>query len=469
MERVIGRGVAFLLRKTTRSRVQVGSLTFFVRRTDGESKSRPLPGFTVRQLLASDREAILFGSESGWDKLQQRFQAGDLCFGALDAQGRAVHTRWVTLKGAHVPELEMDFIPSPEAAYFYDGYTRPDARRHGVDGAVRAAIFDALRGLGRTCVYSYVRNDNPDGLRAAGRAQAVAAKVRYARLFTPKPVVFGATSIGGGSLVRTDAAKGGDVERRAQAWREWFEGWLKEPIEKRSIGFHQLPEEAFMAMAGHIGATLELDPTRDLVLDVGCDSALVTRHVAKRCARLVGVDFIQGMLIDAQRSRKAEAPVASLPRFAAADGRALPFPAGVFAKAYCTGVIHTLPTIEDGVAMILEIVRVLRPGGRALIAALPDVRKRSQARGEAWRLGNARERARLIGAMILPASIRRLARRILPGSNAFGLRYLEYDLRALAARLQSRGLKCAIADYPRDFWSRDFERTRSNLIITLPK
>ncbi len=469
MTRVIRRAGAFLLRKITRSRVQIGSLTFFVRRTDGQAKSRPASDFTVRQLFPSDREAILFGSESGWDKLLARFHAGDLCFGALDPEGRAVHTRWVTLTGAHVPELEMDFVPAPHAAYFYDGYTRPDARRHGVDGAVRSAIFDALRPLGRTSVYSYVRDDNPEGLRAAGRAQEIAAKVRYVRLFTPKPLVFGGTSIEAASLVRTVAAKDSDTNRRAAAWREWFEGWLKEPLAKRSIGFHQLPEEALQAMARHIGGTLKLDPARDVVLDVGCDSALVTRHVAKSCARLVGVDFIPGMLIDAQRARKAEAPLASPPHFAAADGRALPFPAGSFGKAYCTGVIHTLPSVEDGVAMILEIVRVLRPGGMALIAALPDISKRGQARREAWRLGNAREKARLVAAMVLPASVRRFARAVLPDSDANNLRYLEYDLRALSGRLEDRGLQCSIADYPSDFWSRDFERTRSNLIVTVPR
>lgn len=469
MERVIGRATGFLLRRITGSRVQIGSLTFFVRRTDADAKSRPLSGFTVRQLKASDRDAVLFGSESGWEKLLGRFRAGDLCFGALDPQGRAVHTRWVTLTRAHVPELGMDFMPGPEAGYFYDGYTRPDARRHGVDGAVRAAIFDALQHLGRASVYSYVRNDNPEGLRAALRAQEIAARVRYVRLFTPRPFVFGATSMEAAALVRTGVSREDNVERRAAAWREWFEGWLKEPIAKRSIGFHQLPEEAFEAMARHIGATLSLDPARDSVLDVGCDSALVTRHVAKLCARLVGVDFIPGMLIDAQRARRTDSKAASPPRFAAADGRALPFPAGTFTKAYCTGVIHTLPSIEDGIAMILEIVRVLRPGGIALIAALPDTLKRGQARREVLRLGSAREKAEAVAAMVIPARVRRLARRFFPGPKSSALRYLEYDLRDLSIRLEQRGLACSVVDYPGDFWSRDFERTRSNLIIKVPR
>lgn len=455
-----------ILRRLTRSQLQVGSLTFFARRADLEAEVRSAPGFTVRELRATDRQAILFGSESGWETLQPRFAAGDLCFGALDEQGRAVHTRWVTFTGTNVPELGMDFVPAPNAAYFYDGYTRPDARRQGIDAAVRAAIFQAMRSHGRNRVYSYVRNDNPEGLRAASRCQETVARVRYARLFSRAPLVFGSRSIGAASLVRAREQVADDARSRAAAWRAWFEGWLEKPLAERSIGFHQLPEEAFEAMARHIGGTLDLDAAKDVVLDVGCDSALVTRHVAKRCKRLVGVDFIPGMLIDAQRSRPRDEGVATAPRFAAADGRALPFADRTFTKAYCSGVVHTLPTVEDGFAMILEIVRVLEPGGRALIAAIPDRHKVRAARREAWRLGGITERARLVAALMLPTAVRRFVRGLLPGDKA--LRYLTYDLPALSQRLEARGLACAIVHYPPDFWSRDFERTRSNLAIDVP-
>ena len=453
------------LGRITGSRVQLGTVAFFMRDTNDTSTPRSLTGFDVRQLFPSDRAAILFGSESPWEVLLKRFQAGDLCFGALDPQGRAVHTRWLTLTAAEIPELQMDFVAAPDVAYFYDGYTRPEARRHGIDAVVRAAIFETLRTLGRTRVYSYVRGDNPGGLRAAGRCQQLAGTVSYFRLFGSRPLVYGLNSMPRAALVRRPESKGPDeTERRAVAWRQWFEGWLKEPLARRSIGFHDLPEEAFEAMAGHIGATLELDPSRDRVLDVGCDSARVTRHVTGRCAGLVGVDFIPGMLIDAKGARGLEAPGAV--RFAAADGRALPFPSGSFTKAYCSGVVHTLARREDGIAMILEMMRVLRPGGRALVAAIPDLAKRGRARREAWRLGGVRERARIVAALLLPPSARGLARHLLPRSIGSELRYLEYDLGEVRAILEGRGFGCALLDYPGDFWSRDFRLTRSNLLIT---
>lgn len=455
------------LRKVTRPWLDTGSLTFFVGRDPKGDAAQSPSGFQIRELFPSDREAILHGSESAWEKLLSRFQSGDRCFGALDGQGRAVHTRWVTLAGATIPELGMRLVTGPDTAYFYDGYTRPDARRHGIDLVVRDAIVRAVRSQGRTRVYSYVRNDNAVGLRAALRAQDMGTRVRYLRAFGAAPRVLITGPLPGASLVPL-SPQAEQAEQRASDWRAWFEGWLEGPLASRSIGFHSLPDEAFRATAEHIRATLSLDPSTDRVVDVGCDSALVTRHVAPLCRSLVGVDFIPGMMIDARRSRSNVAPVPSPPHFAAADGRALPFPASTFTMAYCTGVAHTLPGLEHAVAMILEMIRVVAPGGRVLVAALPDVRKRAAGRRHAWRVGGVRERALLLAAMVVPARVRGMIRRAVSGAKDSPLRYLEFDLEALSGLLRNHGVECATVDYPVDYWSRDFRAARSNLVITIP-
>jgi|CXWL01.1.fsa_nt_gi SAM-dependent methyltransferase/ribosomal protein S18 acetylase RimI-like enzyme len=456
------------LRKVTRPWLDSGSLTFFVNRSPAGDAAQLSPGFEIRELFPSDKEAVLYGSESGWEKLLARFHTGDRCFGALDAQGRAVHTRWVTFVGTAIPELGMRFVPAPDTAYFYDGYTRPDARRQGIDPVVRDAIFRAARAQGRTRVYSYVRNDNSLGLRAASRAQDVSARVRYLRLLGAAPRVLGGDQLPGATLVPL-ATTADEAARRGADWRAWFEGWLKEPLASRSIGFHQLPDAAFKATADHIRATLSLDPSTDRVLDVGCDSALVTQHVSPHCRSLVGVDFVPGMLIDARRARIGKAILPAVPHFAAADGRSLPFPSDAFSMAYCTGVVHTLPTLEHAVAMILEMVRVVAPGGRILVGALPDVHKRGAGRKHAWRVGGARERARLLAAMVVPARVRGVLRDALSSGEGSPLRYLEFDLEALTALLRRRGVECATVHYPADYWSRDFRVTRSNLVITVPR
>jgi ubiquinone/menaquinone biosynthesis C-methylase UbiE/GNAT superfamily N-acetyltransferase len=456
---------AHLMRRVGHFLVEIGSVTFFERDLSAEVVARPSPGIRVRQLQPSDRESLLHGSESPWEELMARFHAGDLCFGAVDPLGRAVHTRWLTFTGARIPELGLDFVPSPDAAYFYDGYTRPDARRRGIDAVVRDAIFDVLRERGRRRVYSYVRDDNPDGLRAAGRCQRAVGAVRSVRLLGSGPFVLGMLAPPLSTLLRRRPGRD-EATRRAAEWRGWFEGWLGQPLARRSIGCHELPRADLEAMAAHISSTLGLEPSSDLVLDVGCDSAMVSRHVAARCAGLVGVDFIPGMLVDARRREEGEAPPNL--RCAAADGRHLPFPAGTFAKAYCSGVIHTLPTREDGIAMILELTRVSKPGGLVLVAAVPDSKKRWRARREAFRLGRLRERVRIAVVAVLPETLRRFFRRIAPWLPPAPLRYLEYDLAEIGARLAGRGLACQILDYPPDFRSRDFRETRSSLLIAVP-
>jgi SAM-dependent methyltransferase len=457
---------ARLLRRVGHSIVEIGSVTFFERDLSAEVVARPSPGIGVRQLQAGDRESLLYGSESPWEELMARFRAGDLCFAAVDQRGRALHTRWLTFTGAMIPELGLDFVPTPDAAYFYDGYTRPDARRRGIDAVVREYIFQALRERGRKRVYSYVRDDNPGGLRAAERCQRAVGVVRSVRLLGSEPFVLGRAAPLLSALLRRRSSPGrDDAATRAAEWRGWFEGWLGQPMARRSIGCHELPPAELEAMAEHISSTLGLEASSELVLDVGCDSAMVSRHVAAHCAGLVGVDFIPGMLVDA---RRREGGVPPNLWFAAADGRRLPFPARTFAKAYCSGVIHTLPTREDGIAMILELTRVSKPGGLVLVAAVPDSGKRWRARREAFRKGDLRQRVRIALVAALPGTVTRLARRLAPWLPRTPLRYLEYDLCEIGARLEGRGLTCEILDYPPDFRSRDFRETRSSLLIAVP-
>lgn len=103
-----------------------------------------------------------------------------------------------------------------------------------------------------------------------------------------------------------------------------------------------------------------------------------------------------------------------------------------------------------------------------LLAAVPDTRKRWAARRAAWRAGGVREKAKVVAAAVLPGAVKRLARRLAPWLPRAPLVYLEYDLAELEARLEARGLGCTLVDYPRDFWSRDFRETRSNLVIQVP-
>ncbi len=311
-----------------------------------------------------------------------------------------------------------------------------------------------------------MRSDNPAGLRAAERWQRPVGTVRWVRLGPARPRLLGAGSVAplGFSREPTDGDDEEALAERVRGWQEWFRGWLEQPLDRRSTGFSALPDEYFEATAAFVAQALELDPETDSVLDVGCSSAGVSRRVARRCRRLSGADATPGLLRDAVRNGGGPG------RFLASDGRRLPFPDGAFSAVYCTGVIHTLPSRDDGLRVVRELVRVCRPGGRVLLGALPDRRRRWRARAEAWRRGSWRMRLELAASLLLPGPVKAALRRLTGRPPRHRLVALEYDLEALRRHLHDLEphLRCREIPFPADFWSRDFRATRSNLRIDLP-
>ncbi|MFP3942046.1 MAG: methyltransferase domain-containing protein [Thermoanaerobaculia bacterium] len=453
--------------------VDAGTLVVFARDLD-ELPPAPDPrgDWTPREAAPWELDAVLEASEPGHsaEALRDRFRRGHRCFVAADGDGRIGHTRWVTSEPPYVSEIRRHLLLAPGDAYFYDGFTHPDARRRGLDGATRCAIFRALRQRGFRRAVSYVRADNPAGLRAAGRWQRPVGRVRYLRLGPRRNVLFGERTIAplafSAHVTLDDAAA---VPERVVRWREWFQGWLEQPLEHRSTGFSAVPDAYFTAMGDLITGLLELDPGEDAVLDLGCASGGVTRKVAPRVREIAGADATVGLLRGAAglgiRSAAGRPMV-----LAAADGRRLPWPDGTFDKVYCVGVIHTLPGLDDGFRVAREAIRVCRPGGRVLIGAVPDRRRRWSARRQIWRRGDWRERGRLVAATLLPAPIRPPLQRFLRVAPTHRLIALEHDLERLARRVREvhPEVECRVAPFPRDFWSRDFRASRSNLLIGLP-
>jgi SAM-dependent methyltransferase len=258
-----------------------------------------------------------------------------------------------------------------------------------------------------------------------------------------------------------------EASRRSKEWQAWFESWLEKPLSMRSTGHSSLPPEYFSSTADYVCSTLELDSEPGLVLDLGCDSAMITRLVAPRCQRLLGIDLIPGLLAAGVKMALRAASGGPV-TFLAADGTILPLRSGTVAKAYCCGVLQTLPSREHGLAMVEELVRVARPGGVVLVGAVPDSAKRAGAVKEAFLRSSFASRLRLLASLALPRPVKRQLRRFLGYPAAEPLVILDYDLAGLARRLESRGLECRVLDFPSEYWSRDFRRTRSNLWIRVP-
>ena len=102
------------------------------------------------------------------------------------------------------------------------------------------------------------------------------------------------------------------------------------------------------------------------VLEVGCASGFLARGVAPRVGAYVGVDVAQPALEAAEQLALSNAT------FRKGDGAALPFEDGAFDGAFCYDVFTNLPSIDDGVPIIREMLRVVRPGGKVLIGSIPD-------------------------------------------------------------------------------------------------
>lgn len=102
------------------------------------------------------------------------------------------------------------------------------------------------------------------------------------------------------------------------------------------------------------------------VLEVGCGTGVVLRELALRVGprgRVVGVDSSRALIGAAARLLR-DHPPAHRPALRVADGAQLPFAGGRFDAAVAvTVLLH----VADPLAVVKEMTRVTRPGGRVAV------------------------------------------------------------------------------------------------------
>jgi ubiquinone/menaquinone biosynthesis C-methylase UbiE len=145
-------------------------------------------------------------------------------------------------------------------------------------------------------------------------------------------------------------------DKRTTAARTHFDRW-SETYEHDSAA-RWLREVQTQALAA-----LALTDT-DVLLDVGCGTGAAVRDAAPNITRAVGFDLSPGMI--AQARERARASGIENVEFELGDvsGR-LPFADGTFTALVCTTAFHHFPRPQD---TIVEMARVLAPGGRLVIA-----------------------------------------------------------------------------------------------------
>ncbi len=128
--------------------------------------------------------------------------------------------------------------------------------------------------------------------------------------------------------------------------------------------FYALPTMLFHAKAHAIALNASSVENGSRVLEVAIGSGEMLKRLVKdnRRGQTVGVDLSPKMAALSQERASREFPEASV-QCQAADVRFLPFPTGHFDTVVCCYLFELLPE-KDVPATLLELRRVLRPGGR---------------------------------------------------------------------------------------------------------
>ncbi len=108
---------------------------------------------------------------------------------------------------------------------------------------------------------------------------------------------------------------------------------------------------------------LEVKPGK-AVLDVGCGTGNYTIELAKRGADVTGIDSSEEMLLWARQKVKDERVKVN---FQVADALNLPFPDSSFDAVLSNGLLCFLKEPEMA---LMEMHRVLKPGGRVIVGVL---------------------------------------------------------------------------------------------------
>lgn len=114
------------------------------------------------------------------------------------------------------------------------------------------------------------------------------------------------------------------------------------------------------------------DVRPDRVLDLGCGTGQLTRRLREHFpdANVVGADLSDGMLERANERAESDGEPSSLRGFVRADAQHLPLANESFDVVTCTESFHWY---ADQAAAVAELARLIRPGGRLVIASIATV------------------------------------------------------------------------------------------------
>lgn len=165
-----------------------------------------------------------------------------------------------------------------------------------------------------------------------------------------------------GIVVAGTAAVGAVLARKVDV-REWIMGQTAAPHGALGWVAALTMPMAHRAFYGPAADLLQLQPDDELV-EVACGSGVFLDEHTRQVKRIAGLD-ISDIQVRLARRRLADRVAAGSAEIVKGDALALPWGDEVFSAATCMG---SMEYISDPTAALLEMRRVLRPGGRLVIS-----------------------------------------------------------------------------------------------------
>ncbi|HTZ00540.1 MAG TPA: class I SAM-dependent methyltransferase [Rhodocyclaceae bacterium] len=139
----------------------------------------------------------------------------------------------------------------------------------------------------------------------------------------------------------------------------------------------QATGRGLMGVPGYLHTVAEIVRLLDLrqgetLADVGCGTGLIAMSLAPWLSRIDAVDISPAMV------ERARANLGDMPNVVLAPGSLTELPLGAASvdKLLAYSVLQYLGSVEAVASALREVGRVLKPGGRALLAANPDPARR---------------------------------------------------------------------------------------------
>jgi len=115
-------------------------------------------------------------------------------------------------------------------------------------------------------------------------------------------------------------------------------------------------------------AQLDLDPARDVVLDIGCGVGYMAERLSPRVKAVTATDHSSSLVARAQAALRRFPNAEALQ----AEAAKIPKPDGSFTRIVCYGVLHYFPSRAYLRDFLREVRRLLTPDGFALVGDISE-------------------------------------------------------------------------------------------------